>query len=118
MTKERALRVGEAIRIEVSGIIRDEIKDPRIGFVSVTAVEVSSDLRYAKIFVSIFGSDEDRERALAGLASSRGYIRSELGRRIRLRLVPEITFVVDHSLEVGDRISRLLKEQGERGGDA
>lgn len=92
----------------------------------MTAVEMTSDLRYAKIFVSIFGDDETRERSLAGLASSRGYIRSELGKRIRLRFVPEITFVADRSLEVGDRISRLLREAappngddpgGERGGD-
>lgn len=106
----RSSRVAEEIKKEVSVIISRELKDPRVGFVTVTGVEVTNDLRYAKIFVSVLGSEEDEERSLAALNNAKGLIRSEIGKRIRLRFAPEITFIVDKSLEKGARINQLLAQ--------
>jgi ribosome-binding factor A len=110
MTSFRAFRVAEQIKKEISQIILEEVKDPRVGFVTVTGVEVSNDLRYTKIFVSIYGDDEEEESTLNALNNAKGFIRSEIGKRIRLRFVPEITFVVDRSLERGERITKLLTQ--------
>jgi ribosome-binding factor A len=93
------------------------IKDDRVGtgMVSVTDVAVSGDLQHAKIFVSIYGTDEARTETMAGLKSATGYVRSELGQRIRLRRTPEVVFLEDRSLERGDRILSLLNQIGQRG---
>lgn len=107
---QRPERVGEAIKEEISDILRNEIKDPRIGFVSVVEVEVSPDLRHAKVYVSVLGDDEARVQSLKGLESATGFIRSEIGRRIRLRHTPEILFRLDKSIEHGVKIARLLNE--------
>ncbi len=118
MSELRATRVAEAIKEEISDILAHHIKDPRIGFASVVDVFVSQDLRYAKVYISVLGDDSAKEGTRQGLASAQGFIRSEIARRIRLRHVPEISFVLDDSIERGDRISRLLKEIteiGERG---
>jgi ribosome-binding factor A len=103
-------RVAELIRREVSQMLLSGIKDDRvgIGMVSVTDVDVSGDLQHAKIFVSIYGTDEARDTTMAGLRSATGYVRSELGHRIRLRRTPEVIFVEDRSLERGDRLLTLL----------
>src|SRR5690606_39611553 len=108
MTVPRAERMREDLKRETSDILR-KMKDPRIGFVSVTDVELSRDLRHAKIFVSIFGDEQEKQKTLAVLAHAQGYIRTELGQRIRLRYTPEITFKLDDSIERGDRINRLLR---------
>ncbi len=116
MGKLRASRVAEEIKKEVSVIIPQNIKDPRVGFVTVTAVEVTNDLHYAKIYVSVLGGSEDEEQSLAALNNAKGLVRSEIGKRIRLRVAPEITFVVDKSLENAKRIGELLakvKEEDE-----
>lgn len=110
-TRQRAQRVGEEIKKEVSEIIR-EMKDPRIGFVTVVDVEVSNDLRHGKIFVSVYGEEESKKDSLAGLEAATGFIRSELGRRIRLRHTPEILFRLDSSIERGARINQILNEIG------
>ncbi len=115
MAKHRACRLAESIKAEVSKIIREDIKDPRLGFVTVTDVEVADDLRYAKIFVSIMGKEEDIKSSLDVLVRAAGYIRSELGKSIRLRYVPEISFKYDQSIEHGAHISKLLKEVGAKG---
>lgn len=107
---QRPERVGEAIKEEISDILRNEIKDPRIGFVSVVEVEVSPDLRHAKVYVSVLGDEEARVQSLKGLESATGFIRSEIGRRIRLRHTPEILFRLDKSIEHGVKIARLLNE--------
>ncbi len=104
----RSERIREEFKREISDILR-KMKDPRIGFVSVTDVELSRDLRHAKVFVSIFGDEAEKENTLAALLHAQGFIRSELGRRIRLRHTPEITFRLDDSIERGDRINRLLR---------
>lgn len=109
MNEIRRRRVAEAMREEASAILR-QLKDPRLGFTSITRVDVSRDLRHAKVFVSVLGGEEERQATMAALERARGYVRSELGRRIRLRFTPEIQFVLDRSIEYGDRIGRLLRQ--------
>ena len=105
----RPERLAAAIQEEISDILRG-MKDPRLGFVSVTGVEVSSDLRYARIYVSVLGSSAEEEATLEALRHAQGFLRSELGRRIRLRHVPEINFRLDPSIRHGARIFELLRE--------
>ncbi len=93
---------------EISQIILQELKDPRIGFVTVTKVEMTGDLREAKIFVSIMGKDDALKDTLEGLQSSLGFIRREIGKRIRLRFTPEISFAFDNSLAYSSHIQELL----------
>ncbi|MBW4618929.1 MAG: 30S ribosome-binding factor RbfA [Cyanosarcina radialis HA8281-LM2] len=116
-TSRRVSRVAELIKREVSQMLLHGIKDDRVGtgMVSVTDVAVSGDLQHAKIFVSIYGTDEARTETMAGLKSATGYVRSELGQRIRLRRTPEVVFLEDRSLERGDRILSLLNQIGQRG---
>lgn len=109
MEPKRAKRVGVRIREEVSDLLLRKIKDPRIGFVTITAVEVSDDLRRAKIFYSVLGTETDRQDAAAGLLSATGFIKRELAARLQLKFMPEIGFEYDESLEYGDRIERLIR---------
>lgn len=107
----RVERVAEQIRREVSQILVYGIKDERVhGLVSVTDVIVSGDLQHAKIFISIFGTEEVRAETMAGLKAATGYVRSEIGQRVRLRRTPEIVFVEDRSLERGTKVLSLLNE--------
>ncbi|MHB9093350.1 MAG: 30S ribosome-binding factor RbfA [Eubacteriales bacterium] len=110
MTSHRSNRVAEEIKKEVTQMLRDEIKDPRIGFITVTGVEVTPDIRYAKVFISIYGDDDAKAQSLEALAKAKGFVRSELGKRMRLRYTPEITFKFDPSIEYGARIMKLLGE--------
>ncbi|MBD2845243.1 30S ribosome-binding factor RbfA [Paenibacillus sp. IB182496] len=110
MAKIRVGRVGEQIKKELSLIIQTELKDPRIGFITVTGVDVTSDLSQAKVYLSVLGSDEQKEETLKALARGAGFIRSELGKRIRLRHTPELLFKFDSSIEYGSRIESLLEE--------
>lgn len=110
MARIRVSRVGEQIKKELSQIIQQEIKDPRIGFVTVTGVEMSGDLQIAKVFVSIFGEEEEKKETLAALEKATGYMRSEIGKRIRLRYIPELTFTIDESLEHSEHINKLLND--------
>ncbi|MGI0488721.1 30S ribosome-binding factor RbfA [Pantanalinema rosaneae CENA516] len=109
-TNRRVARVAEQIKREVSLMLLNDIKDDRVGagMVSVTEVDVSGDLQHAKIFVSIYGSNEAKAETMAGLKSATGFVRSELGQRIRLRRTPEVVFLEDDSLERGDRVLSLL----------
>ncbi|UQD51746.1 30S ribosome-binding factor RbfA [Bacillus methanolicus] len=106
----RANRVGEQMKKELGDIIGRKIKDPRIGFVTVTDVQVTGDLQQAKVFISVLGDEEQRENTLKGLAKAKGFIRSEIGQRIRLRKTPEIIFEFDESIEYGNRIESLLHQ--------
>ncbi len=108
MARQRKLRVREAIRDEVADILRRELRDPRVGFTSVTDVEVSDDLRHARVYVSVLGGEEDRRRTIEGLEKARGFIRASLGQRLRLRYVPDLAFALDRSLEEGHRVGLLL----------
>lgn len=111
----RPERLAEAIKKEVSDMLRNELKDPRIGFATITSVEVSLDLRYAKIFISILGSPTEQKSGMEALQRAQGYVRAELGRRIRLRYTPEITFRLDTSIAHGTRVMQLLEEVKEPG---
>ncbi|MGM0652551.1 MAG: 30S ribosome-binding factor RbfA [Bacillota bacterium] len=110
MSENRVRRVAEQIKKDVSHIIITEIKDPRIAeMISVTDVELSKDLRHASVYVSIYGSDMEREETLQTLARASGFVRTEIGRRIRLRYTPEINFFLDTSIEYGAYIESVLK---------
>lgn len=115
MSETRARRVAEQIKKEIGQIIGSELKDPRVAaLTSVTEVQVSRDLRYASVYVSIYGSDEEKRQTIQALLRAAGFIRGEIGKRIRLRHTPEIIFRQDHSMEYGARIDQVLKNlQGE-----
>lgn len=114
----RPERVREFIKEQVGEIIQRELKDPRIGFVSVTAVEVSGDLRHAKVFVSVLGDAQAKADTMAGLTSAQGYVRGELGRRLQMRFSPEVLFRLDESIERGTRVMSLIRQVTENPGDA
>ncbi|MFM2431705.1 MAG: hypothetical protein RLZZ511_2918 [Cyanobacteriota bacterium] len=111
-TDRRVAKVAEMIKREVSQLIMSGIKDDRVGagMVSVTDVRVSGDLQHAKIFVSIYGTDEARSETMTGLGAATGYVRGELGRRMRLRRTPEVIFVEDRSLERGTQMLGLINQ--------
>lgn len=111
-TSRRVSRVAALIQQEISQMVLHEIKDDRVGagMVSVTLVDVSGDLQHAKIHVSIYGTDEARAETMEGLKSATGFVRRELGKRIRLRRTPEVIFIEDRGLEHGDRILTLLNQ--------
>ncbi|MEH6990656.1 30S ribosome-binding factor RbfA [Cytobacillus firmus] len=111
----RANRVGEQMKKELGEIISRKIKDPRVGFVTVTDVQVTGDLQQATVFISVLGDAEQRENTLRGLAKAKGFIRSEIGQRIRLRKTPEILFEFDESIDYGNRIESLLHQIQDEG---
>ena len=104
----RIEKLQELIKQEMSKMLLREIKDPRIGFVTVTDVEMTGDLREAKIFVSVMGDEKKVKDSLKGLQSAVGFIRREIGRRIRLRFTPEISFALDTSLDYSEHIQKIL----------
>lgn len=111
-TSRRISRVAELIKREVSQMLLNGIKDDRVGagMVSVTDVDLSGDLQHAKIYVSIYGSEEAKKETMAGLKSATGYVRSELGQRVRLRRTPEVIFQEDTSIERGTRVLSLINQ--------
>lgn len=114
--RQRQERLSALIKEEVSEILLRRVKDPRISsFTVITEVKLSKDLRYAHIYVSVYGSEEEKRRTMIGLESAKGFIRSELGKDLRIRFIPEISFELDESLERGDRVLRKLKELGFEG---
>lgn len=115
MSSTRAERLAELIKVEASDIIHRDLKDPRIGFASITEVVVSHDLRHAKIFVSVLGDDDAKRRTMEGLERARGHVRSVLGARIAIRFVPDILFRLDESIERGARVAALMREVAEGG---
>lgn len=106
--KLRIEKLQELIKQEMSKMLLTDLKDPRIGFVTVTDVEMTGDLREAKIYVSVMGGAEQVKSSLEGLNSALGFVRREIGQRIRLRFTPEISFALDTSLDYGDHIQKLL----------
>lgn len=110
MAKIRVGRVGEQIKKELSQIIQSELKDPRIGFITVTGVDVTNDFSQAKVFLSVLGTGEQKEETLKALTRSTGFIRSELGKRIRMRKIPELLFKFDESIDYGSKIQGLLQQ--------
>ncbi|EGO63200.1 30S ribosome-binding factor RbfA [Acetonema longum] len=110
MGQLRIEKVQEFIKQEISNMILTELKDPRIGFVTVTRVEATGDLHQAKVFVSVMGSDESKAQSLKGLQSALGYLRTEIGKRIQLRITPELSFHLDETLDHSVKIQKLLDQ--------
>jgi ribosome-binding factor A len=108
MAAGRMRRVDEAVRAVLSDAITTDLKDPRIGFVTVTAVDTSPDLRHANVFVSVLGSDADIEESLAGLQSAHGFLQRRVARELSLKHTPTLDFVFDDTTRRADRINRLL----------
>ena len=106
----RQEKLGELFAVELSDLLRTRVKDPRVGFASITHVEVSGDYRHAKIYVSVMGSDEERANTMTALKHATGFLRHELASRIVLRYMPEIVFKLDTSIEQGSRILELIRE--------
>lgn len=110
MNGRRQERVGDLIRDEVSDIIRREMNDPRLGFVSITRVDLSPDLRYARLFVSVFADDSERRETVQVLNRAAAFIRRTLAPRLRMRTIPELSFRLDHSMEHAENVARILRE--------
>jgi ribosome-binding factor A len=104
----RQQRLNDLLQEEIGQLLQRDLQDPRLGFVTVTAVEISTDLHHAHVYVSILGDREEQQKALAGLAHAAGFLRHELGARLTLRHVPDLTFHLDESLARGQRIADLL----------
>jgi ribosome-binding factor A len=98
----------DALREEISAIIQQEIKDPGIGFITILDVKMTEDLKYAKVLYSVYGSDEERAKTVEALRRAKGYVKHVLGTRIKLKYMPEITFVLDTGQEKLDRIDEIL----------
>jgi ribosome-binding factor A len=109
MEGKRSEKVADLIHKEISQMLVKSIKDPRIGFVTITKVTVSEDCRFAKVYYSVAGTLEERKRSMRGLDSAKGYVRKELGRRIRLRYIPEIMFQFDPSIEYAIHMEELIQ---------
>jgi ribosome-binding factor A len=119
MPSGRMRRVNEVMREVIGGTIASELQDPRIGFVTVTAVETSPDLRSARVFVSVLGDEEEREATLAALRSSHGVLQAAVNSQLRLKRTPTLSFLYDDSIERGARLSSLLQDDpGEDQGQA
>ena len=111
MPTARMRRVNESIKEIIGDAITTELKDPRIGFVTVTDVDTSPDLRAARVYISVLGDEEERERSLEGLRSSHGFLQGKIASAMRMKRTPTLTFEYDESAERGDRISRLLRDE-------
>ncbi|MBW1779845.1 MAG: 30S ribosome-binding factor RbfA [Deltaproteobacteria bacterium] len=107
---KRAVRVGDMILKEIAFLLLEKVKDPRVQGVTVTGIRLSKDLKQAKLFYSIVGDQRQRERAMAGLNSAKGFIKREIGTRMELRYVPEISFVYDPSLEDGSHMEQVFQK--------
>lgn len=110
MQYQRRDRVGDLIKREIAQIIQNELKDPGIGFVTITGVEVSADLRLARVFYSVLGDEESKKRSASVLKRASGFIQKEIGGRLRLKYTPEISFHFDKSVEYGARIEELIQK--------
>lgn len=108
MPSARMRRINELMREVIGGAIATELQDPRIGFVTVTAVETSPDLRTARVFVSVLGTEEEREATLAGLRSSHGVLQARIAREMRIKRTPTLTFHYDDTAERAERVTRLM----------
>jgi len=110
MTTRRQRQVAELLHEEISQLIQHNTRDPRLGFVTVTGVDVSADLRHAKVYVTVLGDDDDREQTLQGLTSAAGYFRHQMMQTLSLRYMPELSFKIDTTLERANRIESLLDQ--------
>lgn len=115
MERSRSERVAQLIKKEISQIIHDELKDPRIGFITITGIELSPDCQHAKVYFSTLGNDADNEKALQGLQSATGFIKKLIGDRVTLRYIPEIVFKLDktigYSIHISEMLDKLKEEE-------
>ena len=112
MAVKRSEKVGEAIHKIVSELLIKGLKDPRIGFVTITGVKITDDMRNSTIYFTVIGTDQDKKNTEAGLNSARGFIRKEVGQALMMRFTPEIQFRYDTSVDYGQHIESILKEIG------
>ena len=112
----RPERVAEVIRQRVAAFLTDGVRDPRVGFVTVTGVEVSADLAHARVRVSVMGAEEEKAKSLEGLASAAGFLRAQLAKELPLRITPELHFELDRGLDHAQRIDRVLRDLKEDAG--
>jgi ribosome-binding factor A len=121
MTTQRPERVSEALRCEISRIVHEELKDPRLGFLTITKVELTKDLRYARVYFSVLGEPKEKELALKGLKSAKGYIKNLVSEKVKLRFMPEFEFRIDNSAEqmknIQDVLDKIKKESADGKGD-
>ena len=110
MAQSRMRRVDEAMRVVLSEAISTDLQDPRVGFVTVTSVKTSPDLRHARVYVSVLGSDEERDASLEGLRSAHGFLQSRLAGSLRLKHTPTLSFGYDESVDTGMRITEILNQ--------
>lgn len=110
MSERRRKQVADLLRDHISEIIQREMRDPRLRFVSITRVEVSPDVRMARVFASVYGSEDEQRDALVALTRAAGFIRKHLGERVDLRFVPELSFRLDTSMQHAETIARLLNQ--------
>ena len=115
--KFRARRVGDQMRAVLAELVQREVQDPGVGFVTVTEVRMSSDLQYATVFVSVMGDGDSEAQSLASLRRAAPFLRSEVGKRLRLRHTPDLRIQLDQTLEHGDRIEELLRDNPPMSGD-
>jgi len=106
----RAERLADQLRVEVAELISRELKDPRIGFTTVTRVELSGDLHHARVWVSVLGPADAQQATFEGLSSAAGFLRREIGRRLKLRRAPDLTFILDHGAEESLKLEAMLRK--------
>ena len=116
-SEERAIRVARVVKAEIADLLTKGVKDPRVGFVSIMGVRMSPDLRYANVYVSLFGSDKEKKSSLIGLRNSAGWIRKQIGGKLRLRVTPEVRFFEDVSLDQVFHLEEVFKEMHEDEGE-
>jgi ribosome-binding factor A len=114
---QRTDRLDSQIQQELMELLQREMKDPRVGFATITRVETARDLGHARVWVSVLGSDEERERSIQALRDAAPWLRRRLGERLRIRQVPELSVRADDSIETGDRVLRILRELEEERGE-
>ena len=106
----RAVRVGEQMKQEIMDIVNNKVKDPRVGFLTITDVELTNDLSHAKVYLTVLGSNKEIDNTFKALEKAKGFIKSELGSRMRLRIIPDLTFEYDKSIEYGNKIERMIQD--------
>ena len=110
MNNIRAERVGEQMKQEIMDIVNNKVKDPRVGFLTITDVELTNDLSQAKVYLTVLGNDKEVDNTFKALHKATWFIKSELGSRMRLRIIPELPFEYDESIEYGNKIERMIQE--------
>ncbi|MGX0165184.1 ribosome-binding factor A [Staphylococcus capitis] len=110
MSNMRAERVGEQMKKEIMDIVNNKVKDPRVGFLTITDVELTNDLSHAKVYLTVLGSNKEIDNTFKALEKAKGFIKSELGSRMRLRIIPDLTFEYDKSIEYGNKIERMIQD--------